>query len=500
MATKRKKSGSELWSNKNESNQMLTSSSYTEFELNVEKYKELKQKIELLEEEKDKNLKKLKQLEQTIQEADSKCANHLNQLIELKNLVVDLEKRLTKKNEQYEQAIKQLSEDKDNYLKQEEKWQTFQKDLLTTVRVANDLKTEAEEQSESLLSENKTLSDKIENLENELSKLKVTNCFEADKEMNSDQSDQRIIFRKKSDNDKQLNAKRNANCFIELNDKNDLNDRLDNRLDNKIITTNKLLRQQSADSVFSSFKKQDKLISLRNNHSSQSLKSISDQIRLSNNKKSQISVKSLVETIENASKTISNKVIANQQQQLQQQQPAANSNLILTKSPSFNCINLNDKQITATTPKSSASTTINSPFDNSPERPVSLNCNSKLQPLLANGSSSGGKLTKFDNKYDEKLDRLDTDEERLKDDKLMNKLNKLDNLDKYESIKSKYNKELMKSRLNKKENSYPIKIEDDKNALNNLIKDGGSKRNALLKWCQNKTKSYDGIDITNFSR
>ncbi|ELT90584.1 hypothetical protein CAPTEDRAFT_171376 [Capitella teleta] len=28
---------------------------------------------------------------------------------------------------------------------------------------------------------------------------------------------------------------------------------------------------------------------------------------------------------------------------------------------------------------------------------------------------------------------------------------------------------------------------------------GGSKRNALLKWCQNKTNAYSNIDITNFS-
>ena len=71
-------------------------------------------------------------------------------------------------------------------------------------------------------------------------------------------------------------------------------------------------------------------------------------------------------------------------------------------------------------------------------------------------------------------------------------------MDKYESIKSKYNKELMRTRLHKKENSCPpIRIDED---LNSLIKDGGSKRNALLKWCQNKTRNYDGIDITNFSR
>lgn len=28
---------------------------------------------------------------------------------------------------------------------------------------------------------------------------------------------------------------------------------------------------------------------------------------------------------------------------------------------------------------------------------------------------------------------------------------------------------------------------------------GGSKRNALLRWCQNRTATYTGIDVTNFS-
>jgi hypothetical protein len=32
-----------------------------------------------------------------------------------------------------------------------------------------------------------------------------------------------------------------------------------------------------------------------------------------------------------------------------------------------------------------------------------------------------------------------------------------------------------------------------------LVRNGGSRRNALLKWCQSKTAGYKGIDITNFS-
>lgn len=38
-----------------------------------------------------------------------------------------------------------------------------------------------------------------------------------------------------------------------------------------------------------------------------------------------------------------------------------------------------------------------------------------------------------------------------------------------------------------------------KDPLNALVVNGGSKRNALLKWCQNKTVGYRNIDITNFS-
>ena len=35
--------------------------------------------------------------------------------------------------------------------------------------------------------------------------------------------------------------------------------------------------------------------------------------------------------------------------------------------------------------------------------------------------------------------------------------------------------------------------------LSSLVKNGGSKRNALLKWCQSKTAGYVDVDITNFS-
>jgi len=47
-------------------------------------------------------------------------------------------------------------------------------------------------------------------------------------------------------------------------------------------------------------------------------------------------------------------------------------------------------------------------------------------------------------------------------------------------------------------NSYGD-LSERKDPLSALVKNGGSKRNALLKWCQNKTVGYRNIDITNFS-
>merc|ERR1712071_136425 len=44
-----------------------------------------------------------------------------------------------------------------------------------------------------------------------------------------------------------------------------------------------------------------------------------------------------------------------------------------------------------------------------------------------------------------------------------------------------------------------MQASDRKDPLAGLVKNGGSKRNALLKWCQTRTANYSNIDITNFS-
>jgi cell division protein FtsB len=55
---------------------------------------------------------------------------------------------------------------------QEEEWEKFQNDLLTSVRVANDFKTEAQQDLQKLIMENKAGRERIKQLEAQIDKLK----------------------------------------------------------------------------------------------------------------------------------------------------------------------------------------------------------------------------------------------------------------------------------------------------------------------------------------
>jgi len=410
MAAKRKKSG-ELWpqtTSKSSSDCIIDNNNHQLDNIN-DLYIELQQRIVQLEEEKDKNLIKLRQLEQTIQEADDKCATHLKQLTELKSLVGELEIKLEEKNEHYNQAIKQLEDAKLNFSKQEEKWQIFQKDLLTTVRVANDLKTEAEEQSDLLLNENKTLTEKIAVLEMELSKLKV-----------------------------------NGQVHFEKNEPNG------NTINNQVTDKNKLIRQQSADSVFST-------TNTSNNPPTKLIQQRATSQILNNSNK--ISVKSLVKTfidIENASKT--NVPVATTCQQSQQQQQ-------ISKSPSFNSIKLNNNNQLNSNNNESKSTTIST---NSIANSTKLNLQQQQ-----NGNMNSNSITKTS----------------ISSHRLPNHHHLINNHSK---------KENCPINLNNNHNTNQSTTEQN-NALNNLIKDAGSIRNGLLRWCQKKVENYEGIEISNFS-
>lgn len=65
---------------------------------------------------------------------------------------------------------------------QNEEWEQFQSDLLMTVRVANDFKTETQVAYENLVLDNKAQRDKIRNLEQEIVKLNKGKSIDCDGE------------------------------------------------------------------------------------------------------------------------------------------------------------------------------------------------------------------------------------------------------------------------------------------------------------------------------
>ena len=84
-------------------------------------------------------------------------------LSETQRHLVDTERQLNDKSEKLEHEI--ASRRTEN-----EEWEQFQQDLLVSVRVANDFKTEAQLAHEQLALDNKLLRDKIRGMEGQIEK------------------------------------------------------------------------------------------------------------------------------------------------------------------------------------------------------------------------------------------------------------------------------------------------------------------------------------------
>ena len=111
-------------------------------------------------------------LEQTVQETELKCQKYLEEkkrlksnINHLKKQLVDVKTKLNIANVRCEESAKRLTE-------ATSEWKAFQQDLLTTVKVANDLKIEAQENVERLTVKNKKLNERIPILEAEIDRLR----------------------------------------------------------------------------------------------------------------------------------------------------------------------------------------------------------------------------------------------------------------------------------------------------------------------------------------
>ncbi|XP_037935339.1 cytospin-A [Teleopsis dalmanni] len=311
----------------------------------------LEYRLEQLQQEKDKLSSEFQQLTESTAELQVQCKCHLEDKTQLQNLLSETQKHLgdaeRKLNESEELLEKEVS-----LRKQEaEEWQQFQSDLLMTVRVANDFKTEALSAREQLVLDNKTQKEKIRLLEQQIDKL----------------------------------------------------------------TKQQLQQNETQQSVLSTV--QQEMASRRN------------KVGILNRQDSRLSVKTLIESIEN-----------NKQSKTEETDPHLNSS-----SPIIN----------NTTPETTPNIL---PVTNNISNDWSENVR---LPVVSNVSTLTSKVPLREQQNQSLVTNLH--------------ISGLNNVS--------------KSLLNG----------ERKDPLNMLAKNGGSKRNALLKWCQNKTVGYRNIDITNFS-
>ncbi|XP_023220441.1 cytospin-A-like [Centruroides sculpturatus] len=371
---------------------------------------DLEYRIEQLETEKLQIQRDMEILEDALHQAELKCQRHLEDKRELKATVGELQKTVNETTSQLKEVQKELDEFKEKHCTEIQEWQRFQADLLTTVRVANDFKTEAQQDVERLAVENKQLKEKIESLESEYEKLKVK------KELLSSSHQRNISLR-------------NTNII--------------NPPDVSVLTS-----------------VEKDLVSTR--------RQLNSTKWGEHRGATQMSVKSLIESIENATKH-------------------------------------------AKGPSSSHSSSTSSVGSTSSETRTTTNSillgsgsNIFIKPPLRSASSDASLLR--DTKTSSQSGRLQRNSYNE------GKSNGIASTLTSEPVSGlKTNGEIETS---KPPPAHPVSIlasklepmrrnsygdVEKKDPLSSLVKGGGSKRNALLKWCQNKTMGYKGIDITNFS-
>ncbi|XP_015929933.1 cytospin-A isoform X2 [Parasteatoda tepidariorum] len=356
--------------------------------------------------EKELLSKEMETLQDALQQTKLTSQHHLEDKRHLKSTVGELQKAVNETASQLTQTQKELEELKKKHKEEIEEWNRFQTDLLTTVRVANDFSNEAQQDVERLTNENKQLSEKNASLEAEIKSLRIKS------------EPQSPTFSK-------TNLKFNADVNVISNVEKDLNN-----------TTRRQL---------SSTKRADRGAN-------------------------QLSVRSLIESIENATKHAKGQgpssSCSSSSSSLNSiaSETRLNTNTILMN-------NSNDVYITPSIRSSADSLPKDVKTASQSTRPSKKTTNENLNHIAINNGTLSGEQHSLSNRGDgDSLKPLPAHPVSI----LSSKLDPI------------------------RRNSYGDIVEK-KDPLSSLVKGGGSKRNALLKWCQNKTLGYKGIDITNFS-
>ncbi|TMW49933.1 hypothetical protein DOY81_004972 [Sarcophaga bullata] len=352
----------------------------------------LEYRFEQLQQEKDKLTLENQQLNETTAELQVQCKCHLEDKTQLQNLLTETQTHLNEVERKLNDTQTQL-EDLQQLRKQEiEEWQQFQSDLLMTVRVANDFKTEALSAREQLVLDNKTQKEKIRMLEQQIEKL----TKQQQQQTETQQS---------------------------------------------VLTT---VQQEMASrrTKIGSFSRQD----------------------------SRLSVKTLIESIENNKQTAKT------------EEPESR----YSSSSSLNSNTANEINSTAM-PLGNTNT------NNTPDWSENV---SRLTPLIGSlnttttaASTPNTQSTTHTTALVSSLNNTTTSNTNINS-----------NTTTKGPLREQQQQQTTNIHISSLNNvSKSLLSGERKDPLNMLAKNGGSKRNALLKWCQNKTVGYRNIDITNFS-
>lgn len=128
---------------------------------------DLEYKFEQLKQEKSKLANDLQMAQENLNELQVQCKCHMEDKTQLENLLSETQRHLGETERMLAEKEDALNNEKKLRKFENEEWKQFQSDLLMTVRVANDFKTEAQMAHEQLVIDNKTQKERIRTLEQE---------------------------------------------------------------------------------------------------------------------------------------------------------------------------------------------------------------------------------------------------------------------------------------------------------------------------------------------
>nr|XP_027205337.1 putative uncharacterized protein DDB_G0291812 isoform X2 [Dermatophagoides pteronyssinus] len=449
--------------------------------------KNLENRNKELNERNEELYQRLKTTEEAKIESEIRAQKNLDEKREIRSLLEDKDRRLADLEMKLSTKCKELSELEDKRDLEHSEWKQFQQDLLTTVRVANDFKLETLAEYKVLLNEKNMIEEKLNLLESELQKYRQEN-----KKLHHQQQQQQQQYSRSgvavdpvlqsSSNSVNVTSNVGQNSSGSSSLTKTINDSVTVATVKPMVT--KSQQQQQSSSLSSSSTSSSSSSSLSSPKTSlltiiQNYEPISNGSTISHqnnttggrtlarSNSSQISVRSLIETFDPNSK----------QQQTSQQLISPSS------TQSSNTITSNG----TTTNGSSVPPLCN----RSNSVPILGHNDLLIQRHLRQfvNESNGNGVVAPSPSPDHQIHRSSvTKTSTNSSDRTPSSVFVLkdSNGNKIDSIRPR----ALFSEMSDGNKKDPLTL---------LVRGGGSRRNALLKWCKNKTLNYRDIDITNFS-